>query len=255
MAEIVREGKVLDVIIGGKSIGIMDASDDYVLAECALGDLEGETAARWPEELVLLIHSPDGFITYLFHELQIVANDDSVALDFICHTYNKYWEGHYGLSVFLDTLRQQVEGAENLDVTHIELDDAFKEITVRRTLSVDDPIVPSAQNVVQLLISLIRQTEISLCGMAWKPVHLENERQFCTEILLPLLRRMGFLFVRYTHCVREYGKDFTFSEQTPLGGLRHYGLQAKAGNVSGGVQFRDRRTCWANRRRFHNAIS
>jgi hypothetical protein len=46
---------------------------------------------------------------------------------------------------------------------------------------------------------------------------------------------MGFLFVRYTHGKREYGKDFTFSELTPFGNYRHYGLQAKAGDVSGGV--------------------
>lgn len=235
MVEILRENDGLYVVVGGKSIDIMDAADDYLLAECDLNDLDSETAAKWPEELVLQNHSSDGFGTYLFHELHIVANDDSIALDFVCHTYNKFWEGHYGLGVFLDTLRQQIEDAENLDVTHIELEDAFKSITVRRTLSVGDPIVPSAQNVAQLLISLLRQTEIALGGIAWKPVHLENERLFCTEIILPLLRRMGFLFVRYTHGVREYGKDFTFSEQMPFGGLRHYGLQTKAGNVRGGV--------------------
>ena len=39
----------------------------------------------------------------------------------------------------------------------------------------------------------------------------------------------------YTQGAREYGKDFTFSELTPFGHLRHYGLQAKAGNVSGEV--------------------
>jgi hypothetical protein len=46
---------------------------------------------------------------------------------------------------------------------------------------------------------------------------------------------MGFVFVRYTHGKREYGKDFTFSEPTRFGQYRHYGLQAKAGDVSGGV--------------------
>jgi hypothetical protein len=44
-----------------------------------------------------------------------------------------------------------------------------------------------------------------------------------------------FRSVRYTQGAREYGKDFTFSEMTPFGVLRHYGLQAKAGDVSGEV--------------------
>jgi hypothetical protein len=46
---------------------------------------------------------------------------------------------------------------------------------------------------------------------------------------------MGFVFVRYAAGRKEYGKDFTFSELTPFGDYRHYGLQAKAGDVSGGV--------------------
>ena len=46
---------------------------------------------------------------------------------------------------------------------------------------------------------------------------------------------MGFLAVRYTHGVSENGRDFTFSELTSFGVMRHYGLQAKAGDVSGGV--------------------
>lgn len=235
MAEIVHQDDQLDVLIGGKSISVIDAADDYVLAECELAELDGERAGTWPKELVLQIHSTDGFGTYFFHELHIVANDDSVALDFVCHTPNKYWEGHYGLAAFIQALSEQVDVSENLDVTHMELEDDWKAITLRRGLCIGDPIVPSIQNAAQTLTALIRQAEIALGGMAWKAAHAENEDLFCREILLPLLRRMGFLFVRYTHGRREYGKDFTFSEQSRFGGLRHYGLQAKAGDVSGGV--------------------
>jgi len=46
---------------------------------------------------------------------------------------------------------------------------------------------------------------------------------------------MDFLEVHYNHGKREYGKDFTFSEKCPFGGFRNYGLQAKAGNMSGQV--------------------
>ena len=46
---------------------------------------------------------------------------------------------------------------------------------------------------------------------------------------------MGFLDVRYTHGIKEYGKDFTFSELTKFGNLRHYGMQVKAGNMRGNV--------------------
>jgi hypothetical protein len=46
---------------------------------------------------------------------------------------------------------------------------------------------------------------------------------------------MGYIDVRYRHGTKEYGKDFTFSEQTKFGNLRHFGLQAKAGNLRGNV--------------------
>ncbi len=235
MIQIARDDGEIAVLIGDNRIDLLDATADYVLAECELAELDGERASAWPQELVLQIHSQDGFGSYFFHELHIVTHDDSVALDFVCHTPNKYWEGHYGLSAFIQALNQQVDVFENFEVTHTELDDDWKAITIRRVLCVGDAIVPSIHNAAQALTELIRQAEIALGGMAWKPAHLTNEDLFCKELLLPLLRRMGFLFVRYTHGTREYGKDFTFSEQTPFGGFRHYGLQAKAGDVSGGV--------------------
>jgi Restriction endonuclease len=81
----------------------------------------------------------------------------------------------------------------------------------------------------------MREAEIALSRMQWKPEYAKDERAFCEEVLAPLLRRMKFMSVRYTQGAREYGKDFTFSELTPFGVLRHYGLQAKAGDVSGEV--------------------
>lgn len=235
MIEVIHEDDDMYVLISGKGIEILDATDDYIFAECSLTELEGERAGIWPKQLVVQIQSQDGFGTCFFHELNIVGNDDSVALDFICHTPNKYWEGHYGLSTFIQALSQQIDTLEKLRVTHIELEDDWKAITIRRPLSVGDQIVPSITNAAQALIELIRRAEIALGGMAWRSGHSINENSFCLEILQPLLRRMGFLFVRYTHGRREYGKDFTFSEHTLFGGLRHYGLQAKAGNVSGGI--------------------
>ncbi len=235
MLEIVNHEDEIDVLVDGKSLAVLDAADGYVLAECDLADLDGQAASKWPDELVLRIHSENGFGTFFFHELNVVASGDTVALDFICHTPNKYWEGHYGLTAFMQTMSEQVATFDSFDVAHVELEDDWKAITIRRVLCEGDPIVPSIQTAAENLTALMRQSEIALGGMAWKLEYDTNEDLFCRDVLLPLLRRMGFLFVRYTHGRREYGKDFTFSEQTPFGGLRHYGLQAKAGSVSGGI--------------------
>lgn len=89
-----------------------------------------------------------------------------------------------------------------------------------------------------LLEELARDSEIELAGGPCWRIEYErkgNESLFCQEVLGPLLRRMGFLDVRYTHGSGEQGKDFTFAEMTKWGELRYCALQAKAGNVKGGV--------------------
>jgi len=236
MLKVIRQSGEVEVNFGDQSLEIEDAGDDYVLASCELGQLEVMVAEPWPQELTIQIDSVDGFGTYFFHELNLVGSGDSIILKFICHTPNKFWEGHYGLSVFIQSLLDQAEVAENFKISNVELEDDWKGITLERMLSSGDPIVASIQMAVENIKALMHQAEIALGGLAWKTIYKTDENMFCREILEPLLRRMNFLFVRYTHGRREYGKDFTFSENTTFGGFRHYGLQAKAGNVSGKVK-------------------
>lgn len=72
---------------------------------------------------------------------------------------------------------------------------------------------------------------------AWDNDFLTDEDLFCKNYLDLLLRRMKFVDVTYRGKRKqdEFGKDFTFSEETKLG-LRHYGLQAKDGDLSGGAR-------------------
>ncbi|WP_433708697.1 restriction endonuclease [Paenibacillus illinoisensis] len=69
----------------------------------------------------------------------------------------------------------------------------------------------------------------------WKEIYHTNERKFCEELLEPLFIKMGFHDVKYRQGVREYGKDFTFSELTSFNNTRHIAVQAKAGDVKGNV--------------------
>src|SRR6185503_14405445 len=48
-----------------------------------------------------------------------------------------------------------------------------------------------------LIREVMGTAEISLEGMRWRPDYEINESLFCTEVLSPLLRRMGFVSVRY----------------------------------------------------------
>lgn len=235
MIEVQRDSDDVLVQISGKEVDILDVGNDYILAECNLANLANEMAQPFPKGLILQVRSQDGFGTYLFHELELSADADGVELAFRCHTPNKYWEGQYGLATFLAAIRDQVGHHHNWMVSQIELEDDWKGITLCRTVGIGDPLHQSMLTAAADLKELIHAAEVALSGLPWKDEYLTKEDPFCRELLHPLLRRMGFVFVRYTHGKREYGKDFTFSELTSFGHYRHYGLQAKAGDVSGGV--------------------
>jgi hypothetical protein len=235
MIEVRGEDDNLTVLIGGKEVQITDAGQDYIFAECSLSDIAEEHSQTLPSGLELEIHSEDGFGTYFFYELHLSEAATGVALAFRCHTPNKYWEGQFGLATFITAIRDQAVYHQNWSVTEIETEDDWKGITLERVLALGDSLDASIRAAAADLNVLLHTAEVALSGLPWKDEYTTNEDKFCRELLQPLIRRMGFVFVRYTHGSREYGKDFTFSELTPFGYYRHYGLQAKAGDISGGV--------------------
>ena len=206
-----------------------------VAAECDEAALVGASFDTFPESLSVRVHSRDGFGTFLFHEAQIFKSDDGeMVADYICIQPNKFWEGRWGLSTLLTAIKDQVPFFDEVSLTDIEVDDDWKQLTLRRVLEMGDA-VSALSGGANTLKRMIREAEITLGGMVWKSDYTTNERAFCEDVLAPLLRRMQFVSVKYTQGDREYGRDFTFSEMTAFGAMRHYGLQAKAGDITGEV--------------------
>lgn len=72
-------------------------------------------------------------------------------------------------------------------------------------------------------------------GPEWKDEYMVHEKPFCDELLEKLLHQMKFYDIENKHGNWEFGKDFTFTERTFFGLHRYYGMQAKAGNISGAI--------------------
>ncbi|MBW4538281.1 MAG: hypothetical protein KME43_03950 [Myxacorys chilensis ATA2-1-KO14] len=207
----------------------------HVFAECEQHLITTACFDGFPNELTLRVHSANGFGTFLFYEIEFYREGaGQLVAEYICHQPNKYWEGTWGLATYLNAIKDQLPFFRTLTLGDIELEDDWKRLTLR-TVLIEGSAAEAIHRSADTLKKLMRDAEIALGGILWKPEYFSNERAFCKEVLAPLLRRMGFLSVRYIQGAREYGKDFTFSELTPFGNLRHYGLQAKAGDVSGGV--------------------
>lgn len=223
------------VWINDKQVPVVDQDEDRVWAECTLDDLRDEIVDSFPEPLRLSVHSEDGFGTNLFYDVDIMSHQDGAALDFNCHQPNKYWNERFGLSTFISAIQDQVGLLNDWEVSHIELEDDYKSVSLRHVVPSGCSILDSVAIAADQVKAVMRWAEVALSGLKWEKIYETDEAAFCREVLYPLLLRMKFRFVRYRHGTKEYGKDFTFSEPTRFGDLRHYGLQAKAGNTSGEV--------------------
>ena len=222
--------------LGDTELEVIDIGEgEHVVAECDYAALGSASLDSFPDALRIRVHSPDGFGTFLFHEAEICkADPDKPVADYHCIQPNKYWEGTWGLATLLKAIRDQIPFFPDVELGEIEVDDDWKRLTLRLPLG-DRCAAEALRVAAEILKRIIREAEVALGGISWTESYATNERAFCEEVIAPLLRRMKFLSIRYTHGTREYGRDFTFSELTPFGVMRHYGLQAKAGDVAGGV--------------------
>ena len=222
--------------LGDTELEVIDiGEDEHLVAECDYAALSLASLDAFPDALCIKVHSPDGFGTFLFHEAEIFKGEGGeLVADYMCIQPNKYWEGTWGLATFLEAIRDQIPFFPDVRLREIEVDDDWKRLTLQLVLR-QGSAVEAVRTGADILKRMVREAEIALGGIRWKEAYATNERAFCEEVIAPLLRRMKFLSIRYTQGAREHGRDFTFSEPTRFGAMRHYGLQAKAGDVAGGV--------------------
>lgn len=189
------------------------------------------------EDLIFQSHSSDAFGTYLFYDIELYKTNDEIEMVFACRQPNKYWEGKYGLSTLLVTLSDVVKDSFefNFDPESLEIEDDWKNLEISCKIDEDFLFSDVIEKYTNLIKEMIRKTELILSGAVWRKEYETDEKLFCTDIIFPLLRKMDFIDVRFSHGIREYGKDFTFSEITKFGNLRNFAIQAKAGNLRGNV--------------------
>ena len=108
----------------------------------------------------------------------------------------------------MDAIRDEVSHCDEIAVEDIDLEDDWKLLVLGSSIDAQRPIGEQIREKAKLIREVMGTAEISLEGMRWRPDYEINESLFCTEVLSPLLRRMGFVSVRYLHSVREYGRVY-----------------------------------------------
>lgn len=110
----------------------------------------------------------------------------------------------------------------------------YMSINVMQELTIQTVI----QEGLRKLSNIVDHADLSLNGgPVWDDeadkIYQKDEKRFCEDVLDKLLVQMRYKVVRYIHGGDEYGRDFIFEEDTSFLRPRYYGLQAKAGDISG----------------------
>ncbi len=153
------------------------------------------------------------------------------------HIYRKYWDHKFGALQYVNAMKKAIEirKKSEKDVEFAEIDDDGAHIFFRYDIFLreDMPINKALRRFREIVREIEGHTERLLEGEEVSSEILNDEKKFAIELLLPLFRNMGFVDVKYNHGKREFGKDVTFSEIDKFGVRRNYGVQAKAGDLSG----------------------
>lgn len=208
--------------------------DEENRVEIQIADLKGFYIGSIPEHITFW---PLEDITIVFNgEISSSASHPGVAYMNITD-YRKYWNHKYGMSQYYNALKDAIisrEQKEN-DVHFSDLEDDGAWIHFNYEIFLDEniPINEALKRFQETEAELMGQTERILNKEEISRDVLEDEKRFTLEVILPLLRKMEFVDIKYNHGVREYGKDATFSENNKFGMRKNTAIQVKAGDISG----------------------
>ena len=215
---------------------------------CYLEDMPDVLLLNIPENVKLLIASKQGLDPMLFTadntlcELRRVENKVELKIEHFIDTTG--WSGwKWSYQEWTTALEEQARQKDIVcEVQFVERNEQQEASGIAFVMSlnvVDEMILQMLiQEGLGRLSSIIDDTDLALKGgPLWDDeadkIYQKNEDAFCQEVLLKLLRQMKFENVRYIHGGDEFGRDFIFKEETSFFKTRYYGLQAKAGNISG----------------------
>ena len=94
--------------------------------------------------------------------------ENSPVIDIEIVLINKYWEGFFGLTTYLEAISDQVNRSDRYEITYSELEDVQKQIWIRHRISRDQSLYDSLISAAEEFNQLVRQAEQALAKKARK---------------------------------------------------------------------------------------
>lgn len=127
------------------------------------------------------------------------------------------------------TLPEISEIRKNFQVDHDNEDIFFTRILDKSSpLDLHEELIDALSD----LRDIVAKINARLFGFRWRAEYETDEALFTKQVVIPLLRKMGFEAVRYNHGVSEYGRDVLFADLDKFSRVRHYAAQVKAGGIN-----------------------
>ena len=173
---------------------------------------------------------------FFFYGIDNDKNGLSIIFGFRAEYYLENENIKWAPRVILRAIKKEASSFKMMSIPYYKegegyIDDLILEIVIKSPyLKNLTACINYAKNCLQ---KLLNQTNIQLDNLSWNYDYEKNEKRFTTEILMPLFQKMGFENIFYNHGKDEYGKDITFQETDKFGIPKIYGVQVKAGNISG----------------------
>jgi hypothetical protein len=228
-------GEIISIEINGEKLN-SDDGETWIIPKALFRKLR---VSELPEKIIfeLCDYYEDNTVVLDTIPIRIRKIDTtSVFIEFEDSGTRKYWDGKIGFKYFMEAKKDIIEQREkemnDIKLESYEDDGAWIHLLYSSIITADDctTVVDIAE---QIISEIDGVAEMKLGGEILAPNNSQNEKDFSLQIVLPILRKLGFQNIRYNHGRREYGKDIVFSRITEFGELEHWAAQVKFGDISG----------------------
>lgn len=143
------------------------------------------------------------------------------------------WDYDFSPKLYYSTMKDVVQNNKNFKYESFHFDSKYVGIVYSYTSKSSN--VESFYKSFENLYFKVHEFTLDALGVIKEQQFdkLDTEREFIYNILMPLIRKIGFVNIIYNHGKNEYGKDIIFSRVTEFYDVEYWGLQAKFGNISG----------------------
>ncbi len=238
MIKISREhGEIIAITIDGEPLD-SDDGEGWFLPKALIRDL---TVDELPQDVTFeicdRIENSTIILSTIPTYLQRVG-DGRIRLSFEDSGTRKYWDRDIGFKPYMEAKRAVVEDRQREmgDVLLDSYEDDGAWIHLAYSAEVNaDKLITAVELAEQFVAEIEGAAAMRLGSQLWTPKQASEEQEFTLNTVLPILRKLHFQNVRYTHGKREFGRDVVFARATEFQDLEFWGAQVKFGDVAGGA--------------------